>query len=313
MRRGFRRRGSGRGPGPGHVFLHHPAIAARGRHLTAADALFGHRLSGRGRVLDILARGHFLGAGIGGLFLGRGGGGAAFGSAARGTLGDHRQPGLGIDGRAFLGHDLGQHAGCGAGHLDRDLVGFQFAQHLVGGDLIADLLEPGGHRRLGHAFAKGGNHHVHRIAAHLCLFLRGFGACPDGGLVLFRVLSGVLFRILSGVLLRTLAAILPSAVLRGGPARVRALGGFVDLRQQGIGLDGRTFLGHDLGQDAGGRAGHLDRDLVGFQLAQHFIDRHGIAGLLEPCRDGRLGDGFAQSGHADFGTHRIILRYSGLR
>ena len=51
------------------------------------------------------------------------------------------------------------------------------------------------------------------------------------------------------------------------------------------------------------RGGHFDGDLVGFQLAQHFIDGDGIAGFLEPGGDGGFGHGFAQRGHADFGRH----------
>jgi hypothetical protein len=57
-----------------------------------------------------------------------------------------------------------------------------------------------------------------------------------------------------------------------------------------------AFLGGDLGQRAGRRRGHLDRDLVGFELEQGLVGLHGVADLLEPLADGRLGDGFAQVG-----------------
>ena len=55
---------------------------------------------------------------------GRGRGGA-------GAFGDGGEERVDADGRAFGGDDLAQRAGGGGGNLDRHLVGFEFAQHLV--------------------------------------------------------------------------------------------------------------------------------------------------------------------------------------
>ena len=68
--------------------------------------------------------------------------------------------------------------------------------------------------------------------------------------------------------------------------------------------DGLAVLGRDLGEHAGGGRRHLDRHLVGFELDQRLVDRDGVAGLLEPLADGRLGDGFAEGGNADFSHDR---------
>src|SRR5262249_32905223 len=51
---------------------------------------------------------------------------------------------------------------------------------------------------------------------------------------------------------------------------------------------------------------HLDRDLVGLELDQRFVDRDGIARLLEPLADRRLGHRFAERRNADVG-HVLIL------
>ena len=47
-------------------------------------------------------------------------------------------------------------------------------------------------------------------------------------------------------------------------------------------------------------AGHFDGDLVGLEFDQGFVDRDGIAGLLEPAADGGLGHGFAECRNANF-------------
>ncbi len=161
--------------------------------------------------------------------------------------------------------DRRQHARGGRGHLDRDLVGFQFAQHLVLRHGIARLLEPGRDRRLGHAFAQRRNHHVD----HLALSRAGPG---HGG---FRCLNR-----------------------RGGLGHP-----FAHLRQKGRDADRRAFGRHDFHERARDGAGHLDRHLVGLQLAQHLVDRDGVAHLLEPGGDGRLGHAFAQRGDADLNCH----------
>jgi hypothetical protein len=62
-----------------------------------------------------------------------------------------------------------------------------------------------------------------------------------------------------------------------------------------------AVFGGDVAQHPGRRRRHLDRDLVGLELHQRLVDRDGIAGLLEPLADGRLGDGFAERRDADVG------------
>ena len=98
-----------------------------------------------------------------------------------------------------------------------------------------------------------------------------------------------------------------SSMLLIGPAGRRRSGlaaarrAFRDLAEQRADRDGLAVLGGDLAEHAGGRRRHLDRHLVGFELDQRLVDRDRIARLLEPLADGRLGHGFAERGHADFG------------
>ncbi len=78
------------------------------------------------------------------------GGGAGRHDGDRGELRIRR------DRRAFGREDGREHAGGGRGHLDRDLVGLELAEHLVLRHGVAGLLEPGGNCRLGHAFPSVG-------------------------------------------------------------------------------------------------------------------------------------------------------------
>ena len=80
----------------------------------------------------------------------------------------------------------------------------------------------------------------------------------------------------------------------------RRAGALLDLAEQRADRDGLAVLGGDVGQHAGGRRRHLDRHLVGLELDQRLVDRDRFARLLEPLADGRLGDGFAERGNADF-------------
>ena len=100
---------------------------------------------------------------------------------------------------------------------------------------------------------------------------------------------------LGGGLLGAAALGLAAAGFAGAPRAV------LDLAEQRADRDGLAVLGGDLGEHAGGRRRHLDRHLVGLELDQRLVDRDGIARLLEPFADGRLGDGFAEGGNADFG------------
>ena len=60
----------------------------------------------------------------------------------------------------------------------------------------------------------------------------------------------------------------------------------------------RLALGHeDLAHDARRRRGHLGVDLVGRDLEERFVGLDGLADLLEPLRDGSLGDGLTELRH----------------
>src|SRR2546426_81007 len=65
--------------------------------------------------------------------------------------------------------------------------------------------------------------------------------------------------------------------------RLGASGTVIDLTEQRTHRDRLAVLGDDLAEHAGGRRGHLDGDLVGLELDQRLVDRHGFAGLLEPA------------------------------
>src|SRR6185437_934486 len=83
---------------------------------------------------------------------------------------------------------------------------------------------------------------------------------------------------------------------RGGSA-----GAVGDLAEQRADRDRVAVFRRDVGEDAGGRRRHLDRDLVGLELDQRLVDRDRVAGLLEPFADGGLGDGFAERRDANIG------------
>ena len=53
----------------------------------------------------------------------------------------------------------------------------------------------------------------------------------------------------------------------------------------------------------GSRRGHFDVDLVGFELDERLAGRDGIAFLLQPARDPRIHDRFADLGHDDVDRH----------
>ena len=143
---------SGTAGGFGDIFLHDAAIAARASDLIRRQPGFGHRFPGGGGVFDVL----------GGRCRNGGrcrGGGCGFGRRC-GPFDHDGEPGVGGDGGALGGEDLCQNTGHRAGNLDRDLVGFQFTQHLVLFHRIAGLFEPGRNGGFGDTFAQGGHHYV---------------------------------------------------------------------------------------------------------------------------------------------------------
>ena len=68
-------------------------------------------------------------------------------------------------------------------------------------------------------------------------------------------------------------------------------------------LDGGAFLDGEIDDAAGHRGIHLNRDLVGFELAQWLVDCHRITQLYQPLGDGRLGDRFTQCRNLDLDGH----------
>ena len=146
--------GGDRGGGAGHVLFHHAAIAARALDLIGREARFGHGLFRGGGVF------HVLGGGRGGSFRGLNLGCGGCGGGPGGTFGHDGEARLGVHGRAFGGEDFGQDAGDRRGNLNRDFVGFKFAQHLVLFHRIADLFEPGRDGGLRYAFAQAGHHNI---------------------------------------------------------------------------------------------------------------------------------------------------------
>ncbi len=66
-------------------------------------------------------------------------------------------------------------------------------------------------------------------------------------------------------------------------------------------LDGVVLVDLDLEQRARDRRGDLGVDLVGGDLEQRLVDGDGVADLLQPARDGALGDGLTQFREVDFG------------
>ena len=82
---------------------------------------------------------------------------------------------------------------------------------------------------------------------------------------------------------------------------------FAYLCQERFHTDGAAFWGDDFGYGASHGAWHFNCDLIGFQLTEHFINRHEIAQFFEPCGNGGFGHRFAQSWDANFGGHGLIL------
>ena len=95
--------------------------------------------------------------------------------------------------------------------------------------------------------------------------------------------------------------------LGGAPAAgLRRHRTFVDLTEQRADGDRLAVLGGDLAEHSGGRRRHFDGDLVGFELDQRLVHRHGIAGLLEPAANGGFRHGLAECRNTNF-SHVFFL------
>jgi hypothetical protein len=81
---------------------------------------------------------------------------------------------------------------------------------------------------------------------------------------------------------------------------------FGERREHRADLDLGAFLGGDAAEHARTGCVHLDGDLVGLKLHQRLVRHDRLAGFLQPARDGRRGDAFAQRGHLDLGCHAAV-------
>jgi hypothetical protein len=237
-------------------------------------------------------------------------------SAAVGAA-DHGQLGPDLDGLVGLDLDRLEHAGDGGGDLGVDLVGGHLEQGLVGLDLVALLLEPAGDGALGDRLAQLGHGHGGRLAVPGRVRLR---LLLGPGLVLVLGLGLGLGRRRLALLLGAglLAALVrlggllglpgPGRLLLGLPrllglAAAPALAVLLDDGQLGPDLDRLVGLDLDRLQDPGDGGGDLGVDLVGGHLEQGLVGLDLVALLLEPARDGALGDRLTELRHLDWCRH----------
>ena len=93
---------------------------------------------------------------------------------------------------------------------------------------------------------------------------------------------------------------------RGSAFGGRLFTGLADHAHDRVDRHGRAFGGLDFEE----RAGHGGRDLgvhlVRRDLEDGLVAFDGVADLLEPLRDGPLGDRFPHLGHDDFGRHKLL-------
>ena len=235
---------------------------------------------------------------------------------------NERELGADLDGLVLLDHDLQQSAGDRRGDLGVDLVGGYLEQGLVDRDVVADLLEPAGHRAFGDGLPERGQRDEGTPTVAACGLLLGGRSFLGWRLFLLRLrslvprrqLAGLLddLLLLLGLLLRLLLVLGLRLRLGSGVGVARALALLTYDSQHGADLDRGVLLGPDLQQGAGDRRGDLGVDLVGGDLEQRLVDRHGVADLLEPAGDGAFGDRFTEGGESDFGGHGGFLRSRGV-
>ena len=84
--------------------------------------------------------------------------------------------------------------------------------------------------------------------------------------------------------------------LRGGR---RNAGAGAQAAKQRSDFNSVAFIGDDVREITSLRSRHFDRHFVCFQLDQNIILRDRVAGLLQPFRNGRLGDGLPERGTHD--------------
>ena len=81
-------------------------------------------------------------------------------------LTDHGDDAVDRDGFAFLDANLREHAGGGRRNFRIHLVGRDFEERLVAGNLVAELLDPANDRSLGDRFAHLGHYHIRRHVSY---------------------------------------------------------------------------------------------------------------------------------------------------
>ena len=101
------------------------------------------------------------------------------------------------------------------------------------------------------------------------------------------------------------AALVPAPL----PARLRRVprGGavLIDDGEHLADLDVLAFLALDAGEDAALLGADLEVDLLGFELDQRLADLDAVAFLLQPLRDARFDDRFAQFWNDDVGHDAV--------
>ncbi len=68
-------------------------------------------------------------------------------------------------------------------------------------------------------------------------------------------------------------------------------------------FDVGAFLVLDVGEDAGAIGADFEIDLLGLELDERIAGVDRVALLLQPLRDARFDDGFAELGNNDIGRH----------
>ena len=88
----------------------------------------------------------------------------------------------------------------------------------------------------------------------------------------------------------------------GGGGRVFIQNGNHSIRDHGFALT--NGMARD---NTGGWCRNLQRDLVGFEFGHSLISGDTVTDILEPSRDGRLGNRFTKRGDDDFNGHDVFL------
>jgi len=83
---------------------------------------------------------------------------------------------------------------------------------------------------------------------------------------------------------------------------------FLDHGDHILAADRLALLGADFLQHAVGGCGHLQHDLVGFEIDQILVALDRVARILVPARNGCVGNRLGQHGNFDFDRHGMSLQ-----